>query len=239
MFGRFLELAIATRDIAAGVAFYEQLGFAQLITGDALQHRYGVLSDGRLSLGLHEQEQPSPSLCFVLPGLAGELARFELAGFEPERARFGEESLHELRLRDPEGHAVTLLEARTFSPAASGAARESQLGYFSHLSLPESDFGAAQRFWERGGFVALPALDTPYPHVPLTRDGIDLAFHAPALCPQPMLVFEAPDPQACVARLHATGLVPKAGPPRGMERARSALVEAPDGARLLLVAAGA
>jgi catechol 2,3-dioxygenase-like lactoylglutathione lyase family enzyme len=237
MFGRFLELSIATRDIAASVAFYEQLGFVQAITGDALRHRYGVLSDGRLSLGLHEQERPSPALCFVLPGLAGELAGFELAGFEPERAQFGEESLHELRLRDPEGHAVTLLEARTFSPAAPGAATESQLGYFSHLSLPETDFEAARRFWERGGFVALPALDAPYPHVPLTRDGIDLAFHAPALFPHPMLVFESPDPQAGVARLRAPGVVSKDGVPRGLARARGALIEAPDGVRLLLVAA--
>jgi hypothetical protein len=237
MFGRFLELAIATRDIAAGVAFYEQLGFAQLITGDALRHPYGVLSDGRLSLGLHERERPSPSPCFVLPGLAAARAGFELAGFEPELAELGEDALHELRLRDPEGHAVTLLEARTYSPAAPGAAAESQLGYFSHLSLPESDFGAAQRFWERGGFVALPELDVPYAHVPLTRDGIDLAFHAPRLCPQPMLVFESADPAARVAQLRTPGVVPRTQLPRGLDRARSALVEAPEGTLLLLVAA--
>ncbi len=238
MFGRFLELSIATRDIAASVAFYEQLGFAQAITGDALRHRYGVLSDGRLSLGLHEQERPSPSLCFVRPGLAGEFAALELAGFETERAQFGEESLHELRLRDPEGHAVTLLEARTFSPAAPGTASESQLGYFSHVSLPETDFGAAQRFWERGGFVALSELDTPYRHMPLTRDGINLAFHAPPLCPQAMLVFESADPQARMARLRTPLAVPSTRLPRGLDRARSALIEAPDGMLLLLVATG-
>jgi catechol 2,3-dioxygenase-like lactoylglutathione lyase family enzyme len=236
MFGRFLELSVATRDIAASVAFYEQLGFAQLITGDALPHRYGVLSDGRLSIGLHEQDRPSPSLCFVLPGLAGELAAFELAGFEPELAQFGEESLHELRLADPQGHSVTLLEARTYSPAAPGTASESQLGYFSHLSLPETDFKAARRFWERGGFVALPALDAPYPHLPLTRDGIDLAFHAPPLCPQPLLVFESADPSQRVAQLRTAGVAPKTALPRGLDRARSALIEAPDGTLLLLVA---
>jgi len=70
MFGRFLELGIATPDIAASVQFYERLGFTQLLTGDAWPHRYGVLSDGRIHLGLHECSMPSPSVCFVLPELA-------------------------------------------------------------------------------------------------------------------------------------------------------------------------
>ena len=61
MFGRFLELGIATQDIATSVQFYERLGFSQLITGDAWSHRYGVLGDGRVHLGLHERAMPSPA----------------------------------------------------------------------------------------------------------------------------------------------------------------------------------
>lgn len=239
MFGRFLEVAISTRDIAAAVAFYEQLGFAQLITGDALPHRYGVLSDGRLSLGLHERERPSPSLCFVLPGLARARPVFELAGFEPELAELGEDALHELHLRDPDGHSVTLLEARTYSPPAAGTAADSQLGYFCHLSLPETDFRAARSFWERGGFVALPEVGEPYPHLPLTSDGINLAFHQRRLSAQPLLVFECPQLAARVLRLREQGVVLQPDPPRGMNRARSALIEAPEGTLLLLVDPGA
>ena len=83
MFGRFLELGIATPDIAASVQFYERLGFTQLLTGDAWPHRYGVLSDGRISLGLHERDMPSPSLCFVLPDLARARTRLAMAHIEP------------------------------------------------------------------------------------------------------------------------------------------------------------
>src|ERR1700685_3603731 len=135
MFGRFLELAIATEDIAAAVQFHERLGFAQLPTTDAWPHRYGVLSDGRIHLGLHERSMPSPALTFVLPQLASSRQRLHAAGFEPELAALGDDILHQLQLRDPGGHAVTLLEARTYSPAASGGAAESVCGYFSHLSL--------------------------------------------------------------------------------------------------------
>jgi catechol 2,3-dioxygenase-like lactoylglutathione lyase family enzyme len=75
MFGRFLEIGVATSDIAASVQFYERLGFSQLMTSDSVAHRYGVLSDGRVHLGLHERDMPSPSVTFVLP----DLSRFHCA----------------------------------------------------------------------------------------------------------------------------------------------------------------
>ena len=59
MFGRFLELGIATPDIAASVQFYERLGFTQLLTGDAWPHRYGVLSDkwgNRWAIATHKED---------------------------------------------------------------------------------------------------------------------------------------------------------------------------------------
>ena len=39
MFGRFLEISLATRAIAASAAFYQRLGFLDLATGDVLTHR--------------------------------------------------------------------------------------------------------------------------------------------------------------------------------------------------------
>ncbi len=237
IFGRFLELALATTDIAGAVAFYERLGFSQLITGDAWAHRYGVLSDGRMHLALHEERRPSPALCFVRPGLAGARAALEAQGLAPELVHLGEESLHELRVRDPGGHAVTLLEARTYSPGAPGASGESLLGYCSHLSLPQSDAAAAREFWERGGFVALPELEVPYPHLPLTSDGIDLAFHQPALSRDPLLVFECIELAPRLGRLAERGIAVRPDVPRGLDRQRSALIDGPDGLQLLLLAA--
>src|SRR5580693_2202034 len=120
MFGRFLEIGLATRDIAASFTFYDRLGFSQLVTSDAWSHRYGVLSDERVYLGLHEREMPSPSVTFVLPQLALALPRLRSRQLEPELALLGEHILNQVALRDPAGHAATLLEARTFSPAPQG-----------------------------------------------------------------------------------------------------------------------
>ncbi len=237
MFGRFLELGIATPDIAASVEFFERLGFSQLITGDAWPHRYGVLSDGRVHLGLHERRMPSPTLTFVLPDLLRAQQRLRAAEFEPELVQLGSESLHQLRLRDPAGHTVTLLEARTYSPAPAAAAAESSCGYFVHLSLPQDDFERAREFWERGGFVALPELDEPYPHLPLTSDHLDLAFHQRRTFDAPMLVFECADVPRQLVRWREQALALSQDLPRGLDRRHHALIETPEGTALLVLQA--
>src|SRR5262249_2576107 len=147
-FGRFLELALATQDITASVPFYEWLGFASFLTGDAWQHRYGVVGDGHIHLGPHEWSLPSPAVTFLLPQLERALPRLSESGLQPEQALLAGDQLHQLRLRDPGGNAVLLLEARTFSPTALEHLAESLCGYFLHLSLPQSDFQAARTFWE-------------------------------------------------------------------------------------------
>lgn len=238
MFGRFLELSIVTEDIAASVTFYEKLGFRQLITNDAWSHRYGVLSDGRIHIGLHERSMPSPAATFVRPGLADARAQLLAARFEPQFERLGEAQLHELRLRDPGGHAITLLEARTYSPGIAADAGESLCGYFLHLSLPQGDLSPAREFWERGGFVALGEVDEPYPHVPLTSDALNLGFHERRMAPVPLLVFECADPERQRSELATRGLSPCLSPPRGLDPTRGVLVEAPEGTLLWSLRAG-
>ena len=68
--GRFHEISIGTADIAESVAFYEKLGFSQCGTSDTWQHPYGVLSDGKLFIGLHQFKFPSPVITYVHPGVA-------------------------------------------------------------------------------------------------------------------------------------------------------------------------
>jgi catechol 2,3-dioxygenase-like lactoylglutathione lyase family enzyme len=101
------------------------------------------------------------------------------------------------------------------------------------VSLPVADFAAAQSFWEALGFVAAAEEDTPYPHLSLTSDHLDIAFHRARLCERPLLVFRAADLPARLARLRALG-VALAALPRGLP-AGAALIEAPADTPLLLL----
>jgi hypothetical protein len=236
-FGRFLELSIGTQDIAASAPFYERLGFAAFLTGDAWSHRYGVVGDGRIYLGLHEWSLPSPAVTFVLPQLERALTRLTATGLAPEQALLAGDQLHQLRLRDPGGNAVLLLEARTFSPTALARVAESLCGYFLHLSLPQSDFQAARAFWEVAGLIPLAAEEAPYPHLPLTGDQLNVAFHSRQACATPLLVFACSELGPRHERLDDLGLERDPMPPMRLDPERTLFLRAPEGTALLLVTA--
>ncbi|MGH8140224.1 MAG: hypothetical protein ACREVV_18765 [Steroidobacteraceae bacterium] len=235
MLGRFHEISICTTDIRASVEFYESLGFTQAPTTDTWPHAYGVLTDGRVFIGLHQRRAPSPSLTFLVPGVASRLAQFAARGIELTVCRTGDEVFNEIGFCDVAGNAVTGIEARTYSPVAREPDEMSQCGYFCELSLPARDFEAAREFWEPLGFVATGQSDTPYAHLPLTSDHLDIAFHHPGTFDSPMLVFLDPQMSARISRLRELGLKMSAALPRGVAAGGNALLQAPEGTSLLLL----
>lgn len=233
--GRFLEIAVGTSDIGASVEFYERLGFTQAQTGDAWRHPYGVMTDGRLYLGLHQTAMTSPALSFVCPGIAARAAELEGLGLAIERLQAGDEAFHEIQAREPSGMTVRLLEARTYSPVNRTPLETSLLGYFSELSIAARDFDASRRVWEALGFVATGKETRPYRRLPLTSDAIDLALHRPSFSDRALLVFREEAMPARIARLHELGVTVGA-PPSGLAGADAAQLTAPEGTAILLIA---
>jgi catechol 2,3-dioxygenase-like lactoylglutathione lyase family enzyme len=233
--GRFHEISIATADIRESVEFYERLGFTQAQTTDTWQHPYGVLTDGRIFLGLHERRFPAPALTFVHAGIAMFADELEQQGIRLDFRRTGEETFNELGFQDTHGHNVLVLEARTYSPVMRSPEEISLCGYFTEYSLPATSFEAAKTFWEPLGFVATEEPDAPYAHLPLTSDHLDIAFHPPRTLDRPMLVFRDPGMRARLARLRELGLKESGELPRGLPGAANALIEAPEGTALLLL----
>ncbi len=235
MLGRFHEVSLETADIRDSVQFYERLGFIQATTTDTWSHPYGVLTDGRLFLGLHERHFHSPALTFVRPGIAEHLEDFAGRGIELTLCRTGGEVFNEIAFSDPSGQAVSVLEARTYSPVMRSPAAESACGYFTEFSLPTGNFEQAKEFWEPLGFVATEEAEEPYLHLALTSDYLDIAFHRPRTCDVPLLVFSAPDMETRIGRLRELGFDFSADLPRGLDKKSNALLTAPEGTMLLLV----
>ena len=236
MFGRFLEISLDTADIAASVSFYERLGFTQLSTGDTWGHPYGVLSDGRLCIGLHRRSGAAPMLSFVHPGLVRHVHTLREAGFESHYTRLGDSDFHELQLRDPAGQDIALLEARTFSPPRHDIG-VSLCGWFSAYSMPTLDAEAVQAYWERAGFVALEPPDDPLSQFALTSDTLTLNVHRPRALAAPALVFTDPDMARRIEHLTTLGFEGTAELPRGLDRRANILIAAPEGTQLLLLSA--
>jgi len=243
--GHFHELTLPTPDIRRSVEFYERLGFTQALTGDVWLHPYGVLTDGRIVVGLHQEPGREASLTWVRPEVAQLGAALERQGSVLEYRRTGAEEFHEIALRDPTGQLARVLEARTYSPPANDVGKRTLCGEFSAVGLRCADFEAAKRFWEPLGFVGLEERDSPFEHLALTSDHLDLVLHRVRSLGMLTLIFTPGESQESslatrVAQLRAAGLEPAGrggGLPAELDPAMSALIEAPEGTRLLLLEA--
>jgi catechol 2,3-dioxygenase-like lactoylglutathione lyase family enzyme len=233
--GHFHELSVETTDIRASVEFYEQLGFSQATTTDTWTHPYGVLTDGRIFVGLHQKRFASPAMTFVHPDVAELVPRLEARGITLTRCEIGPEVFNQIGFRDPFGQAISVLEARTFSPVDRRAADMSLCGYFDELSMPVANADAAREFWEPLGFVATDELDLPYVHLPLTSDYVNIAFHRPRTLDRPMLVFSDTDMRSRIARLRELNIRFSEELPRGLDANENALLESPEGTPILLL----
>jgi len=233
MLGRFLELSLATADIAASVDFYERLGFTQLPCNDAWPHAYCALTDGRLCLGLHRYESPATSLCFVHSGLLAHADRLETGGLRSSERHLGFEEFHHVRYAAPDGQTLTLLEARTCSPPAPRAAPP--CGWWSAWSVPSRDFAASAAYWERLDFIAHEVEALPIEHQPLSTDHLNLALHRPEDLRWPALVFASDRMEEIVSGLQAREFDTRRGLPAGLEPRCNGLLAAPEGTRLLLL----
>jgi len=233
--GRFLEIGIRTADIRASVEFYERLGFAQAHTGDTWSHPYGVVTDGRLFIGLHQSSIDSPALTFVHADVARHARTLQAQGVELAYQHTAEDEFHSIGFKDPNGQVLMLLEARTYSPVERRAQQRSLCGYFEEYSIPSSDFTAAKAFWEPLGFVATAESDVPYLHLALTSDHLDIAFHRPRTCGEAMLVFRDPLMQERLARVRALAIGTWLATPPGLNPQANGLLAAPEGTALLFL----
>jgi catechol 2,3-dioxygenase-like lactoylglutathione lyase family enzyme len=233
--GKFHEISVETANIAESVAFYERLGFSHCGTTDTWQHPYGVMTDGKLFVGLHQFKFPSPTLTYVHPGVAAHAHLIEKQGIDLAWKRVSDDAFNEVGFLDPSGQPVRVQEAPTHFAADRDNAEVSLCGDFAEFSLPAAEFQPMREFWEPLGFVALEESETPYVRMSMTSDYIDLAVHRPRTLDAPMLVFAAADMGERIERLRALGHELSEDLPRGLDPRHSALLHAPEGTALLLI----
>jgi catechol 2,3-dioxygenase-like lactoylglutathione lyase family enzyme len=234
--GRFLEFSLATPDIQASLDFYSRVGFSQADVGEAWQHPYAVVTDGRICLGLHQQALPAAAMTFVKPNLLKHVDGLEELGLEFEFRRLGNDVFNEVAWFDPSGQLIRLIEARTFSPSKRAGIDTSQCGYFIEIALPTPDLQESKSYWERFGFVGIDETNDRLPHISCTSDYIDLGLYEPSHLRRSTLRFEVDDVGGTLARLAEVGISPVGEIPAPLRQVPAAVLVAPEGTPILLSA---
>lgn len=233
--GRFLEISIHTAVIQESLSFYQSLGFEQANVGETWPYPYAVVTDGRLFIGLHGAAVRSPALTFVLPQLASGIERLRQRGIDFDQVQLGNDAFNQATFTDPNGLSVNILEARTFSPPNVDAAITTTCGYFAEFGIPVRDPAGSRDFWEPLGFVALEEELLPFARTSLTSNLLNLGLYRTRALRQPVLTFEDPEMRERLTLLRERGFKLSDEMPDSLDEATNAILEAPEGTRLLLL----
>ena len=223
--GKFLELSVQTDDILESLSFYKLLGFRERQTGDTWNHKYAVVSDGVLSIGLHEREFEAPALTFVQPELARRARSMSDSGFDFTYMQLGEDAFNELRFRDRDRHAIMMLEARTFYGDDEDE-NDSLCGTWFELTLPAKDVMRAARFWGAVAPIILNHREDPTLHMRFDAGGISVGLSESIGLSGLGLCFRCPDREAIATACERHGFEVEKFP--GYEGAFS-VIRSPDG----------
>ncbi len=228
--GRFLEFSVRSTDILESLRFYKLLGFTELEVGDVWPHKYAVVSDGELSIGLHDTEFEAPSVTFVHPELAQHARSMADHGFDFYYLRLDGDVFNELAFRDRDGHAIAMVEARTFN-MSEDAERNSACGSWFELTLPARDALHAAQFWAPLAPAVLNLREEPTTHMRFDAGGIPLGLSESIALKAPSLCFKCHDRDTLMQLVEQHGFAFEKFP--GYEGAFGVL-RAPEGTMLYL-----
>jgi len=228
--GRFLEFSVHAPDILESLRFYKSLGFIELKINDVWKHKYAVVSDGEINIGLHSRELESPAISFVQPDLAKRAISMADRGFEFTVMKLSDEAFNELGFADRDGNMVTMLEARTFQ-ASDDVDHDSLCGNFFELTLPVRDGLRAARFWAPIAPALLEMREEPTMHMRFDASGLPLGLSESIALTAPSLCFKCPDRKGLRTHLDQLGVKYQKYP--GFEGA-FVVIQAPEGTMLFV-----
>jgi hypothetical protein len=229
MLGRFIELAVPSREPLASAEFYGKLGFSIAPDTGSVPSAHATFSDGRISLGLYEPSLEEPTLVFVRPDLARALEQFEEAGLIVDTAAIGDHAFNQIDGRIRSGLRVRIIEARTSSPVPP---KPSLLGWFEEISFPmvQPDTDGLESF----GFVLFETSSAVGRRVTLTNDAVTIGLHGVHLLPRAWLTFENDDIDQLRHSLASRGISENRSMMPGFDRSHGLILVSPDGLPILV-----
>ena len=226
--GQFLELSVPTQDVRESLDFYLRLGFTEIPVNDIRTHYYAAVTDGRIAIGLHAAGYEDIALSFVWPDVARQVREYEDAGFVFSFARLGADEFNEAELLSPDGHALRILETRTFSQGSFGNVESTGIGQVTEVSLRSDDLLQSGAFWQVAGLdMAEDPTEGDEPTL-LSAPGIVIGLRDDFRWQEPLLRFRPEDPDVTLGTLDRSHAPEK-------RHGEGRMIVTPEGLRLLVL----
>ena len=218
--GDISAITITSPDLEASFAFYQRLGFKEVMRSDVPFPLIQV-SDGALLIMLRKDPTPYLSLTYYVKDLAAVVKDMEQKGVTFSQKPKDKDMIKRYIFQSPDGLNIALVTfvPGMMAPAGCGMLTMPQqdmfdpekyvnkaVGMYGELAHPVADLDKSLVFWASLGFTFVSRQSMPYPWA-IISDGLSVVgLHQTTDFSYPALTFFATDMRSKIDKLKAKGL---------------------------------
>ncbi len=220
--GEVSALTITTPDLERSLAFYQKLGFSEVMRAD-WPFAWIQVSDGALLIMLRQEDTPYLALTYYVSDINKIVAELDAKSIKFAKSAKETDMLKRYLIQSPDGLNLSLVGMPVEMgfrqpPGPTMLAMPPQdyfnpnkyvnkvCGLFGELAHPVADLEKSIAYWEQLGFKTLSRFTSPYPWAILSDGLAALGLHQTTDFAYPAITYFAADMKEKIVRLKENGL---------------------------------
>lgn len=244
--GDITAFTISTPDLERSLAFYQTLGFREIMRAD-WPFPWIQVSDGVVLIMLRKDPTPYFALTWYIKNVEAVAEGLEKSGIRFTQKPGGSDALKRYLLVSPDGLNISLVGTPPgFAPPAGKSMLQMDsgdyfkpetypnkvCGLFGELAHPVKDLQASIDFWKLLGLAVRSEFSSPYPWAIITDGQAVVGLHQSAHFHHPAITYFAADMDKKIDKLVECGMELK------MQSPGNAVITTPEGQEIFLFMLG-
>jgi predicted lactoylglutathione lyase len=245
--GEITAFTISTSDLEKSSAWYQKLGFSEVMRSD-WPFPFIQVSDGQILIMLRKDTQSYMALTYYAKDVDSVVKMLTAKGIEFIHKPKITDPVKRYVMASPDGLKISIVGVpEGFSqppgPTMLTMAQEDYFnpekyvnkvcGMYGEYAHPVADLEASLKYWEKLGFSSLSKFTSPYPWA-IVSDGLAVVgLHQTKQFSEPAITYFAADSKDKIAMLKEKGIVDMAE-----QGASNAVLTSPEGVRVNLYKLG-
>lgn len=220
LLGEVNAITITTPDLEKSLAFYQQLGFAEVMRMD-FPFPWIQVTDGALLIMLRKDNTAYLALTYYVSDVDTVVAKLEADGIVFAEKPKPSDAIRKFLIRTPDNTNISLVQIMGGYQQPAGPTMlkmppqdymkpekyvNKTCGMFGELAQPVKDLDASIAYWEKLGFVVLSKMNHGYPWA-IVSDGLAVVgLHQTTHFDKAIITYFAADMQEKIAALKEKGV---------------------------------